>query len=393
MPTFIEASQPPDNDLENSLPEPESQKLVPVSDTIRSSWNFSLDKMRQDMAAYPADAQEALIALFRWCIDDRHPMRRRDAAARIGCSENLLYQLYTGIYRDPKSKEPRGPSPELIRRIHDFLDLEQKRYDAGRVEFVLTPTAKEIITVCELARTRQDISLIWGPSQIGKTWALHHYHQRCAPGSTIYVEIDPACGVAGLVSNLARASGVRDRLATRQTYERLKSAWSPNTLIIVDEAHLLDITQRRQTFLTCVEMLRRLHDHSRCGMVLAWTHIDGLLAASHRELMQVWRRAVHRVSLPLMPTREDIRAILRTHALDFPTRNQSVTLAASPDQSYSPYNVLRKLAHSDGLHAITERLRYAQDLAARSGAKLSWTHFVEAHLRIEKQIEPKATWS
>jgi len=393
MPTFIEASQPPDNDLENSLPEPESQKLVPVSDTIRSSWNFSLDKMRQDMAAYPADAQEALIALFRWCIDDRHPMRRRDAAARIGCSENLLYQLYTGIYRDPKSKEPRGPSPELIRRIHDFLDLEQKRYDAGQVDFVMTPTAQRIITACELARESQTPVILWGPSHIGKTWTFRHYQQRYNHGRTILAELDAASGLGGMVRKLADASGISDKSNTAALIERLKRAWTPNTLVIIDEVHLLKHTYRLNSFFACIEVIRRLYDHCRCGMVLSWTNIENLRNASQGELIQLWRRGVHKVALPLMPTRDDIRAILVHNGLDFPPRDLKVTFAASKAVVESPYEVLRLLARRDGLLAITERIRYARKLAARDKAKVSWQRFVDAHLRIEKQSIPEPEWN
>src|SRR6185295_6836938 len=145
---------------------------------IRSSWNFSLDKMRADISHFDPAAQETLIALFRWCIDDRHPMRRNEAARRIGCRENLLYQLYTGCYRDPETKTPRAPGEDLIKKIQDFLALESKRHEAGQTDFVITPTAKKIFNGCDLARESQSPVIMWGPSHIGKTWSLNYYRQN-----------------------------------------------------------------------------------------------------------------------------------------------------------------------------------------------------------------------
>ena len=44
-----------------------------------------------------------------------------------------------------------------------------------RNNFVLTPTAKKIHTACDLARESHTVVFVWGPSHIGKTWAVEHY--------------------------------------------------------------------------------------------------------------------------------------------------------------------------------------------------------------------------
>jgi DNA transposition AAA+ family ATPase len=394
--TFIEASQPAERDLEDSMPEPAPADLPTIvkSDTVRASWNFSLDRIRADTAHFPQEAQEALIALFLWCIDGRHPMRRSEAAARIGCSENLLYQLYTGSYRDPKTKEPRYPSDELLRHIADFLALEQKRYDAGTTEFVLTPTAQKIYTACDLARESQTPVILWGPSHIGKTWSFRSYQQSNNHGRTILVELEAASGLGGMVRRLADASGISDRSNTASLIDRVKRAWNQNTLVIIDEVHLLKHTYRLGSFFACIEVLRRLYDHCRCGMVLSWTNIENLQNASQGELVQLWRRGVHKIALPLMPTKGDIKAILAHNGLDFPARDLTITVAARRETIVeSPYEILRQLAKRDGLLAITERVRYARKLATKTGDRLSWAHFVDAHLRVEKQAIAETEWS
>ena len=376
------------------------------SDTIRASWNFSLDKIRQDTAHYPPEAQEALIALFRWCIDDRHPMRRRDAAYRLQCSENLLYQVLTGSYRDP-DKSLRPPSKDLIKRIHDFLALEQKRFEAGQTEFVITPTAKQIFLACDLARESQSPVILWGPSHIGKTWAFRYNQNHHNHGRTFLAELEAASGIGGMVRKLADSCGISDKSNTASLIERIKRALTPNTLLIVDEVHLLKHTYRLNSFFACIEVLRRIYDHCQCGMVLSWTNLDSLRSASQGELVQLWRRGVHKIALPIMPTKGDLAAILAHAGLPgdtykesgkelgvFPSRDLQVTVSTPKGPIVeSPYEILRSLAKTEGLKAITERLRYGQKLALKKNVKLSWASFVDAHLRIEKESIQEAEWT
>ena len=127
-------------------------------------------------------------------------------------------------------------------------------------------------------------------------------------------------------------------------------------------------------------------------MVLSWTHIDDLRNASQGELVQLWRRGVHKIALPVMPTRGDLAAIIESQGLSFPDRKYEVKIEGKSEVIEQPYEILRSLAKRDGLLSITERLRYARKLAAREEAKLHWRHFVDAHLRIERQAVQEGEW-
>ena len=364
------------------------------SDTIRASWNFSLDKIRQATAHYPTDSQEALVALFMWCIDPRHPMRREEAARRIGYSPNLIYQLLTGVYRNP-DKSLRQPPPELIKGIHDFLALEAKRFEAGENEFVVTPTAKLIFNACDLARESQSPVILWGMSHIGKTWALKQYAQNNNHGKTFVAELEAASGLGGMMRTIAKACGVTTgHESTAGLIERTKHALSPNSVLIIDEVHLLKHTYRLSSFFACIEVIRRIYDHTRCGMVLSWTNLDNLKSASQGELLQLWRRGVHKRALPVMPTKADLGAILTHNGLYFPDKGLQVDVPCGRSHiTEQPYEILRQLAKNAGLKAITERIRYARKMANKSGDKIAWEHFCEAHLRIEKQAVQEEEWT
>lgn len=374
-----------------------------MGDTVRASWNFSLDKIQQATAHFTTEERETLIAFYRWCIDPQHPLRRDEAARRVGCSGNLIYQLLTGIYRDPDEIDPetrriitkgalRHPSAELLQNIRQFLAVEAKRFALGETKFVLTPTAKKIETAFDLARESQSIVFIWGPSHVGKTWtAVHHYCPNNNHGKTIYCRMKAASGLGGMVRAMAEAAGISDKSNTAALIERIKRATSPNTLWILDEVHLLAHTYRAGSFHNCMEVIREIYDETECGVALLFTLLDSVKAASQKELQQLWRRGVHKVPLPLMPTKQDLAAILKHHGLEFPERQDVVTVRGITEQ---PYEILRQLAKAEGLKCITERLRYARKLAGKDGGRgIAWSHFVDAHLRIQKQATIEEDWT
>jgi len=370
------------------------------SDTIRASWNFSLDKIRQDTAHYTNEERESLIALFRWCIDAQHPMRREEAARRLNYSSAMIYVCLTGQYRDPDEKNAdrqivkkgalRHPPADLITNIKAFLAVEARRFALGETKFVFTPTAKKICTAFDLARESQSIVFIHGPSHVGKTWtAVHHYCPNNNHGKTIYCRMKAASGLGGMVRAMAAAAGISDKSNTADLIERIKRATSPNTLWILDEVHLLAHTYRTGSFHNCMEVIREIYDETECGVALMFTILDDVKAASQKELQQLWRRGVHKVPLPLMPTKGDLTAILKHHGLEFPEKGMEITVKNVVEE---PYEILRQITKAEGLKCVTERLRYAHKLATKDGGGVAWTHFVDAHLRIQKQAVQEGEW-
>jgi len=356
--------------------------------TIRASWNFSQDHIRANCANYPPDTLEILVNAYLWCIDPSHPISRSDFGRRVGASENLLYKLYTGKYRNDQG-EQINPSSELLSNIRHFLALEKERFDAGKTDFVLTPTAKRIATSCELARESNSIVFLWGPSQIGKTWGLEYHAASHNHGRTPYVRMGAASGVSNMIKRIAARCGISDRSNTEDLTERIKNALGPDALLILDECHLLFNTIMRSSADRCFEKLREIHDETRCGMVWSFTILDEMRARSGSQLQQAWRRGVHKVPLPLMPTKGDLGAILQNNGLNFPAATEQITVGTVTER---PYEVLRHIAKTEGLKAITERLRYGRKLANKTGDKLAWKHVLSAHLLISKQAQQEGEW-
>lgn len=364
----------------------------------RASWRLSLDNIRSHIAPYSTEAKEALVSCFLWCNDHNHPVKLEDFAKRVGSSANTIYKIYTGKYIHPDTKATLQPNRELIENMHEFLDLEKKRYEAGETQLVETPTLKKIRTLCNLARESQTICFLVGPSHIGKTWALERsYTPNNNHGRTVYVRMEAASGLMGMVKAIASAVGISANSNTPDLIRRIKKAVTKDMLLILDEMHLLAYTYRKGSFFSCMEVIREIHDVTKCGMVLSFTILDEVKAASQKELQQLWRRGVHKLILPNMPTIPDLTAILEHSGLEFPGAELKVQVrfkdADGKSQSIeeSPRELLRQVAKHEALLAVTERLRYAKKLAR--GQELNWSHFVDAHLRIAKQAEPSPDWN
>jgi hypothetical protein len=380
------------------MSDPNEERAVEVvsqanlGNTVRASWNFSMDDVRANIARYDSEAKEVLISAFRWCIDPRHPMAKPDFAKRVGASDNLMYRLFTGKYKDADGNAME-PSRELIKQIKHFLELEAERYMAGKTEFVMTPTAKTVHTACKIARESQTPVFLVSPSHIARRGRW----RRISPattnhGRTIFCRMRAASGLGGMVRRIADCCGVSDKSNTADLIDRIKNALSPDTLLILDELHLLAHTYRKGSFHNCMEVIREIIDEVGCGAVLCFTILDDVKAASQKELQQLWRRGVHKFKLPTIPTIKDVTAILEHNGLEFPDKDLEVTVRSENGRvTEKPYEVIRLVAKRDALKAVTERLRYARKLARSE--KLEWKHFITAHLIIENEASEEGEWS
>lgn len=360
----------------------------PFQQPVRATWPFSADTFLEAASAYADDTQETMLAALRWCIDPAHPVTRAEFARRVNYDETTVYKFYTNKYTHPETKLPQPPPERFIKATRSFLKLERERWEGGETEFVLTPTAKGIWTFCDLARESRSMAILSGASHVGKTWAVERYTQRNNHGRTLYSRMHAANGLGGMVRLLAESCGISHKSNTADLIDRIKRGLTVDTLLILDEMHLLANTYRTGSFFACVEVIREIYDATHCGMVLIWTRIDSLKRHSQVELQQVWRRGVHKKLLPDAPTRGDVEAIAGASGLAWPDRLEAVTLGKRTEKVAE---MLRQVSKAEGLKAVTERLRYGRKLASRANEKLEWRHVVDAHFRISDQAKPETT--
>ncbi len=347
---------------------------IAAGNNARVSWNMGGDQIMNATKHYPASARDALRWFFFYCIDA--DISRSEAATLVKVDQSIIYRVYTRTYKDKKNRSILPKT--LIANIQSFRPIEGQRVTLGDVPFVLTPTAATIWKLCDLAVSSNRIAMIWGKSQTGKTTALLEYKRKHNHGSTKYIRIEPSSGIHEMMRQIGKECALSPRTSYNRLKEQVARAVDRNTLLIVDEIHELAFTYRQRSKLSCVEVLRWLHDSTRCGMVICGTNLwrDELKEGKDKLLLeQMERRGVFKRQLPSEPTRADLKTLFKkAFTLDWPTG-----VAAE---------IIKEVNTQQGLTAITEYLRYGHRLAAKAEEPLSWSHFVKAHAIIKDLETP-----
>jgi DNA transposition AAA+ family ATPase len=361
----------------------------------RASWRVSADNLHQNLRHCTPEKKELVIWAFMWCID--RGIFLDDFAAQVGYDRKTVDKIVTGAYRDPRTQELYDIPDKLAKAIETFRKQQQAAAQLGDIDFVKTPSAMRIWTGCDLSRESHTPAFIYGASHLGKTWALEHYAVENNHGGTPMVTIPSSSGLGGLVNAIAEKVGISQRGNTADKIDRIKKALAKNQVLILDEVHQLIYTYRRESFFACLEVIRSIYDHAKCGMVLSTTNVFRSKMEQERKsaLEQFFRRGVHRVQLGNIVRREDAEMIFAHHGLDWPSKSLSFEFDLGQGKKLveKPHAVLHQLAREEGLKAMTERIRYARKFAAKEKAKLNWRHFTQAHLTIQANAaEPADDW-
>lgn len=175
-------------------------------------------------------------------------------ASQLGVSPAVISQYLAGSYK--------GDTDKLDKAVAELIARRADKAKEVKADFVATTTAKKIMRTCTLAHTTNDIYLVIGEAGLGKTVALKQYAQNTS--NVLLLEIDPTFNVKVLLTQLCEKLGIT--LSTNRTnnfmlesiVSKLKDS---ERLLIVDEAELLSYK--------CLEIIRRIHDKARIGVILA----------------------------------------------------------------------------------------------------------------------------
>ena len=363
--------------------------------TARASWRVSSDKLHVFLRHCAPEKRELLHWAFLWCIDRN--IYLDDFANQVGYDRKTIDKIITGAYRDPRTGKLYDIPDKLADAIRRFRKDQMAAAQLGDIDFVVTPTVQRIWTGVDLARESHTPVFIYGDSHIGKTWALEHYAVANNHGSTPMVRIPSSSGLGGMVRAIAKEVGISPNGSVTDLIERVKNGLAKNQVLILDEVHQLIYTYRKESFFACLEVLRSIYDHAKCGMVICTTNVFRARIEQERKaaLEQLFRRGVHRVQLGDIVLAKDARLILEHHGLDWPAKGEEFEfpLPGGRKLTEKPWEILRQLSKEEGLKALTERIRYARKFAAKEKVKLNMRHFAQAHLTIAANAAaPASDW-
>ncbi len=235
----------------------------------------------------------------------RRGLSRTEMARLIGEKTAPLAKYLDGIPSSPAGREWVEAALEAF-----FYRLEQRKSRRPR-KFINLTASKLVLERCEEARGEGELVLLYGPPGTSKTHTLEEYVRRRAEQGDekiIFLTANPLTSPKALIVGLCKHLGLPTAKPAHVLVEWViqKLEADPH-LILIDEANHLSVAS--------LELLRHIHDLSRCGMVPVGTkRLYDLFTNGGRksqDLEQLWSRvAVHDLLPGMAPS--EVQAIVHS---------------------------------------------------------------------------------
>ena len=276
--------------------------------------NRSADQVRQTCRVYVDQGRltdeglESIVRLFT--LGKGRGYSFDQTGGLVDYSGATISRLFAGKYE--------GALDKVVAQIDAYLELEAERAKMRSDRFIENSIWKRVNNLCNFALTRNTVTRLVGPSQIGKTYCLKEYMRRSSR-QVCYVRIPAAPTLKLAVAAFAEAVGVGSSLRTDDARQRVARAIGRNTLLIVDELHELVMSAGKGTAMKVIEWIREIKDNSDCGLVLCGTRSleDDLINDPRMKgwLVQIDQRCQRIVTLPNRIPMDDIMLAAEAYGL------------------------------------------------------------------------------
>jgi DNA transposition AAA+ family ATPase len=358
------ASLPPtdrDEPAAQALAAPASNAAIAMTEARQRIPGDVVNKATADLP----DSQRSSIRRFH-AFYIENDLSLEEAARLIRLSGTTLSLVLRGKYD--------ATLDNVVSEIESFFELQDKRRQGRKMEFIQTKLTERIWNVCDAALEFQRIAFIFSESQVGKTEALQAYARAHNHGSTIYTSVPTGGHLLHFLCKLAGALRISHQQRRDDLRRRIIEAFDDRMLLIVDEAHqCVPVRGRSPAPLQTIEFVRELFDESKCGLVICATNVfrDAMErdAAFAGILKQTRRRRLCAVQLPDRPSREDLNTFSAAYGLP-PSSGQARALETA-------------LIGEEALGMWLTLLRMAAKLATQAKQPLSWPHVLTAHAGLQ----------
>jgi len=310
-----------------------------------------------------AEIQPELMWFHQHILDAK--MDWNQVSAALGYDRSTLFRVLKGTYE--------GNWRNILKAIASYRRIAAERAGIQRVGFAENSIARLIWAGLDYAVANNSITEIIGESGQGKTMATEIWRDRNNHGRSVLVEASPIGGARAFLRILAEAVGINKNLPADQLLESLVRAFNPNRILIIDEARrLLPSDTRGDVNPVKLEVVRYLHDRTKCAVALIATQrFDDTLKKLTYQFEQVLGRIGQPVRLFRTIADKDFLPILQQYY-----KAPSDRLVAQ----------VREIVNEQGrLRVLGELLKVATRIASKSGEKLTEGHFFKA-LALRRQM-------
>lgn len=211
-------------------------------------------------------------------------IKQSEVAKGIGQSDSLVSQWRKGLYK--------GDTAKVDNAIANFIQRERKKREIKDLPmiFTQTATAKRISAMLESVHRIGGLGLLYGVAGMGKTTTLREY-ARSHP-DVILIEVNITYTPSALLKIIAKKLGLEVAGSLNDINEAiLEKLAGSGRMILVDEAEYLSVKS--------LEILRRIRDHAKVGLVLAGLpKLLSNLVGRRGELAMIYGRVGGTLPLP-----------------------------------------------------------------------------------------------
>jgi AAA domain len=291
-------------------------------------------------------------------------------AKEIGVAESTVSLVMRGKYGATKSDPDKRVSlAGFARTVATFRELWTARQAIGQEPWVRQLSiVRRIYPFLDLIRTVNQIGIIWGENQSGKSETLQHY--AAEKDLTAYAELPPGAPVVQSMQEIAKGRGgfsakkhdLRDMLL-----RRFHSGW----LLIVDEFH--QTMKGRALKGETIDRVREIHNRCKTPVAICGTEtLPEMMEdpAYKKFLGQIGNRGCLRLHIPTAPEPEDIPLLARAYGIQ-----------GAPDKK--AYDIAMQISCENGISKLTDYFKIARQLAANEHRAITWDHFVITHSTLD----------
>jgi DNA transposition AAA+ family ATPase len=245
--------------------------------------------------------REELVWFHQHIFDEN--LSNDDAAKALGYDWSTVYRCLKGTYE--------GNWENVRQRILKYRAIWRDRRRIQRAQFVPNKNTKLIWDALDYMMASNTIVLITGPARSGKSLSTELWRDQNNSGRTILFNTPVKCTPMSLLRTICETIGRRPG-AYEFMLGQIRKALNKGRHLLADEAHFL-LTGRNHSPI-CMEILRRFHDETECGLgLIATSRFGEDLAASNYQFEQLLGRIDQPVVLFRELEDEDIRPLLEQY--------------------------------------------------------------------------------
>lgn len=228
--------------------------------------------------------------------------------------------------RDALGNETQSPivaESKLLRAIEQLRKDTALREQAGKVPFVMTPTAEMIFNFVDKKRAPDRVNkfgMIVGHTGTQKTATLKEYCRRNNHGTCVRVEAPPTPSMVQFISDLAEKYGCSRQASWDRKQNTIRQSVNERRTIVVENVQRL-YDERQGSSQRVFSYLQKLQDDTDCTVILTLTPVfvsklKKSIAEGYFEQF-IGRAGGERdiLTLEQFPSDEDVLAIAKSFSL------------------------------------------------------------------------------